>query len=162
MKKSWFREPFVWLVILFPASAVMGGIVTITLAVHSNDGLVSDDYYKQGLEINRILERDQAAARYGLEAILRFNVEHQLIRLTLNAKADYSLPHQIQLNLSHHTRSGLDKSVNLVYLGNNTYQSVLPKLEEGFFFIQLAADDWRLLDSTQLPITQTLEIKAMI
>jgi hypothetical protein len=62
--------------------------------------------------------------------------------------------------LSHHTRSGFDKTVSLVYLGDNTYQSVLPKLEEGFFFIQLAADDWRLLDSTQLPMTQTVQIKA--
>jgi len=162
MKKSWYREPFVWLLILFPASAVMGGMITIALAIHSNDGLVVDDYYKQGLEINRTLERDQAAARHGLEATLRFKVEYQLIQLNLKAHPDYTLPNQIQLQLSHHTRSGFDKAVSLVYLGDNTYQSALPELEEGFFFVQLAADDWRLLDSTQLPMTQTLHIKAMI
>ena len=74
MKKPWYREPFVWLVILFPASAVIGGMITISLAISSDDGLVVDDYYKRGLEINRTLERDKAAARHGIQATLGFNV----------------------------------------------------------------------------------------
>jgi len=159
MKNPWYREPFVWLLILFPASAVIAGMITISLAIYSNDGLVVDDYYKQGLEMNRTLERDKAAARHGLQATLHFNVEHRLIRLQLNAHPDYKLPNQVQLHFSHHTRSGFDKSVKLAFFGDNIYQGTLPELIVGAFFAQLSADDWRLLKSMRVPITQELHIK---
>ena len=64
----WYKESYVWLLIFFPLLAVIGGIVTTILAVQSDDGLVVDDYYKQGLEINRTLERDQVAVDYNLDA----------------------------------------------------------------------------------------------
>jgi hypothetical protein len=154
MKHSWYREPLVWLLILFPASAVFGGIITIILAVSSNDGLVVDDYYKRGLEINQTLERDKAATRYGLQAILRFHAENQWIELNLHAHSDYKLPHQIWLQLNHHTRSGFDHKVRLKRIGDNIYQGNLPQLQKGVFFVQLAADDWRLLKSVRVPIKE--------
>jgi len=33
LKPPWYREPLVWLVIFFPAIAVMGGLITIYLAI---------------------------------------------------------------------------------------------------------------------------------
>ena len=154
MKNSWYREPLVWLLILFPASAVFGGIITIVLAVSSNDGLVVDDYYKRGLEINQTLERDKAATRYGLQATLRFHIENQWIELNLNARPNYKLPSQIWLQLNHHTRSSFDQKVLLKRTGDRIYQGNLPLLEKGLFFVQLAADDWRLLKSVRMPITE--------
>lgn len=163
MKPSWYREPFVWLLIFFPACAVLGGMITITLAVNSNDGLVADDYYKRGLEINRTLERDKAAVHHSLQATLRFEVELQLIHLNLNADSDYQLPNQIMLRLSHHTRSGFDKDVVLKRFGDNFYQGTLPELKEGVFMVQLTADDWRLLDSLAVPMIESeLLIKAAL
>jgi len=158
MKKSWYHEPFVWLLILFPASAVIGGMITIWLAINSNDGLVADDYYKQGLEINRTLERDKAAKRHGLQATLRFSGESQLVYLNLNAHSDYKLPDEIMLHFSHHTRAGFDKKVILKQVSANLYQSPLPELTIGNWYIQLAADDWRLLKSVQIPTTQPVLI----
>jgi hypothetical protein len=158
LKRPWYREPFVWLLILFPASAVFAGMFTISLAINSNDGLVVDDYYKQGLEINRTLKRDKAAARHGLDAT--FKIEQQFVHLNLNAHPDYNLPNQITLRFSHRTRSGFDKEVFLERIGDNRYQGTLPELIVGAFFIQLAADDWRLLKSVRLPMTQALHIEA--
>jgi len=68
--RPWFREPWVWLIIALPASAVFGGIITIWIAVESDDGLVQDDYYKYGMEINKTLDRDKAAVQYELVANL--------------------------------------------------------------------------------------------
>ena len=114
MKKPlWYQEPFVWLLIFFPGAAVIGGIITIFIAIHSNDGLVVDDYYKQGLEINRTLARDKAAASHALQASLHFNYDNQLIRLYLKAHSDYPLPHQITLSFSHRTRTGFDQQIIL-------------------------------------------------
>jgi len=156
MKKPWYREPFVWLLILFPASAVIGGMFTIYLAVTSNDGLVVDDYYKQGLEINRTLAREKAAARHGLEATLHF--ERQMIHLSLNANSDYKLPHQIVIHFNHHTRSGFDKTVPLEQISDNGYQASLPDLIVGTWTVQVTGDDWRLLKSVRFPMTQALHI----
>ncbi|MDM8560457.1 FixH family protein [Candidatus Parabeggiatoa sp. HSG14] len=154
MKPSWYQEPFVWLLILFPASAVIGGIITISLAISSSDGLVVDDYYKQGLEINRVLKRDKAALKHGLQAILTVNAGNQFIHLTLNANDSYKLPKAIMLQFSHSTRSGFDKQVMLKRISDNIYQSIFPSLKEGIFILQIIADDWRLLKSTHLPITE--------
>jgi hypothetical protein len=44
--------------------------VTAYLAVVSNDGLVEDDYYKQGLAVNQRTARAQRAAELGIEVEL--------------------------------------------------------------------------------------------
>ena len=50
--KRWYAEPWVWLLIALPMTAVIGGMITIYLAVTTSDGLVVDDYYKRGKAIN--------------------------------------------------------------------------------------------------------------
>ncbi len=152
LKPRWYREPLVWLLILFPATAVVGGIITIYLAIVSQDGLVSDDYYQQGLEINRVLARDKAAIVHGLQANLTFQPQHQLIYLSLQAHSDYLLPNQIELKLSHHTRAHFDKNIMLQRINKDLYQAQLPDLKPGAWYVELAADDWRLLKSLQVPI----------
>lgn len=151
-KLPWYREPLVWLVIFFPAIAVIGGLFTIYLAINSDDGLVVDDYYQRGLEINQVLARDQAAKLHGLQAILDFNRDSQRIYLTLSAKPDYVSPHQIELKLSHHTQAHFDNHIRLERIDNKLYRGPLPPLQPGAWYVELAADDWRLLKSLQVPI----------
>ena len=64
----WYREPLVWMVLAIPATAVLGGVVMLVLANATWDGLVADDYYRRGMQINRSLARDAEAARLGLRA----------------------------------------------------------------------------------------------
>ncbi|EDN65400.1 hypothetical protein BGP_6195 [Beggiatoa sp. PS] len=44
-------------------------------------------------------------------------------------------------------------------IGNNIYQGNLPQLQKGLFFVQLTADDWRLLKSARVPIKE-LQLEA--
>ncbi|MCP4700688.1 MAG: FixH family protein [Gammaproteobacteria bacterium] len=158
-KAAWYREPYVWLVFLFPASAVIASMVTIYLAVASDTGLVADDYYKRGLGINRTLARDRAAATHGLQSMLRFNPERKAVQMQLTAHADYRLPTQVLLNFFHRTRAGFDKSVTLKHTGENIYRGVLPELINGPWNIHLEADDWRLPGSANMPGTTQIELK---
>ena len=48
-----------------PATVVVAGLITAWLAFHGEDGLVVDDYYKQGLAINQTLGRRDASAHAG-------------------------------------------------------------------------------------------------
>ncbi|TAK53620.1 MAG: hypothetical protein EPO25_09960 [Gammaproteobacteria bacterium] len=39
--RPWYREPMVWLVIAIPFAAVIGGLVTLGLAIRGGDALVT-------------------------------------------------------------------------------------------------------------------------
>jgi hypothetical protein len=133
--------------------AVIVGLLSIRIAFLHNDGLVVDDYYKQGLEINRSFERDKAAARHGLKAMLQFDVERKNIHLYLLARSDYKRPNQLVLNFRHHTRSGFDKGLILERMGDELYQGTLPELTAGAWEVELVAADWRMVKSMKAPIS---------
>ena len=78
----WYREPMVWLIIMIPFSAVIMGGVLLTLAVSSDDGLVTDDYYKKGLQINRTLERDALAASYEIAGEIMLVLDGRIVLVT--------------------------------------------------------------------------------
>jgi hypothetical protein len=145
----WYREPWVWLLIALPLSAVIGGMITIYLAVSTSDGLVVDDYYKRGKAINLDLARDAAAVRYGLTASL---VLYQGDTLQLQLRAvNGRWPDRIRLSLLHPTRAGLDQVVELYHAGGGSYQGRINPPGNGRWYVQLEADDWRLFGSLPVP-----------
>jgi hypothetical protein len=78
--EPWYKQGWPWLLISLPASAVVGGIITIFLAVNSPNAMVVDDYYKEGLAINEKKQRQANAARMALRGLLR----HDGSQLTLS------------------------------------------------------------------------------
>ncbi|MEX2523568.1 MAG: FixH family protein [Gammaproteobacteria bacterium] len=150
-KTIWYREPYVWLLIFFPFSAIVGGIITTWLAVQSSDGLVVDDYYKRGLEINRTMERDRAAERHGLGAELLFEADADKARIHLKSDASYSPPDRIHIRFLHATRGGFDKEGYLNRIAPELYETDLPELIRGQWYILLEAENWRLLESFHIP-----------
>jgi hypothetical protein len=53
--KAWWRYPLLWMVIGGPAVVVVASFVTFWLAWRSPDALVSENYYREGIQINRTL-----------------------------------------------------------------------------------------------------------
>ena len=52
---AWWRFGHVWLVIAGPAIVVVASFVTLYLALTRPDPVVAEDYYRQGIEINKTL-----------------------------------------------------------------------------------------------------------
>jgi hypothetical protein len=52
----WWKFGHVWLVIAGPAIVVVAGFVTLYLAISRPDPLVTEDYYRKGIEINKTLQ----------------------------------------------------------------------------------------------------------
>lgn len=146
-QRKWYSEPYVWLLIALPLSAVFGGILTIWYAVISNDGLVVDDYYRRGLEINRTLGRDNAAGTHGLKSTLQFNPDENRIRIILESNLNYILPEKVTVSFLHSTRAGHDKKTKLARTAGNVYEDTIAGLIKGRWHILIEADDWRLLES---------------
>jgi len=149
--RVWYREVYVWLIIALPLSAVIGGVITAWYAIESNDGLVVDDYYKRGLEINRVLERDKASERYGLQARLHFEPGAPAATIVLDGNASFSPPDSISVSFLNATRGGYDHNLEFRRVSADTYQSVMPRLLRGHWYIQIEKQDWRLLKSIVVP-----------
>ncbi|GJM05259.1 MAG: hypothetical protein DHS20C09_12500 [marine bacterium B5-7] len=142
--QPWFKEYYVWLIIFFPLLAIIGGIITSIIAIKSDDGLVVDDYYKQGLEINRTLERDRAASNYQLDADINIINKQDIILIELKAGSNFKFPPGIRVSFLNATRSGLDKTINLLLTENNVYRGDLSKLSPGKWYAHIEYNDWRL------------------
>jgi hypothetical protein len=159
-KSVWYREPYVWLLIAIPASAVVAGFVTLALAIATNDGLVVDDYYWQGTHINRVLSRDRAAATHALSADLSFDYFRGVVQAQLHARESASLPPRVRFALLHATRAGFDRTLELDRTAQGSYVSTLPVLAPGHWYLQLEAEDWRLLGSIHIPQETAVHIAA--
>ncbi|MDH3453062.1 MAG: FixH family protein [Gammaproteobacteria bacterium] len=157
--RAWYREPYVWLLITFPTLAVVGGVAMIVIAVVSDDGLVVDDYYKRGKQINRVLARDRAAATLQLGAEL-FIDPQSIVRVRLYAGGDASLPERVGLSLAFATRAGIDQTVALYRAGASGYYAgeLLRPLIEGRWYVQLQTEHWRLVGALQAPLRGPLQL----
>jgi len=157
---SWYRQPIMWLVVGIPVSAVLFGIVMISLAITSNDGLVADDYYKRGLEINRSLERDRVAAQWGLQARVRMDDTQHKVFVDLYWPLAVDPPQQPVLSFLHATQQGRDAKLVMHSDGRGKYWGALPNLSKGRWYVRLATPDWRLQTVTQLPRSGELLLRA--
>lgn len=54
----WWKYGHVWLVIAGPAIVVVASFITLYLAVTRPDPVVTEDYYRKGIEINKTLGDD--------------------------------------------------------------------------------------------------------
>ncbi len=53
--QPWWRYGHVWLIISGPLLVVIAGFVTAFIALRNPDPVIAEDYYRQGLEINKTL-----------------------------------------------------------------------------------------------------------
>lgn len=149
--KPWHRYPYVWMMLLIPFSAVIMGVIMISLAIESSSGLVVDDYYKQGKEINRVLARDEVANSMGLNAQLVLDPDNGKLIVEVSSADGIALADQLELNFFHSTREGKDQS-RILYRGDdNTYITRIDTLPAGRWNLQIGTQDWRLTGSMKTP-----------
>lgn len=139
--RPWYREPWPWLLMAGPAAVLAAGAATTWIAFASADGLVAEDYYKQGLAINRQLAREDAARRLGISGEIRF--ETGRLKVLLRGAA----PEALFVHLAHSTRAGYDVRLRLVPVQEGGYAAALPPMPQGRW--RIAIEDprgsWRIL-----------------
>ncbi|MCP4766256.1 MAG: FixH family protein [Gammaproteobacteria bacterium] len=148
--RNWKREPLVWMLIAIPLSAVIMGVVMITLAIQSFSGLVVDDYYKKGKQINRVLARDQLAHELGLAAAFAIDATGG-IKIRFDAGVSVIPGERIELKLVHATRPGLDQQLFFDNKDGRLLESPLQLPGRGRWNLILQTPDWRLTGSLQYP-----------
>lgn len=156
----WYKEPWTWLLMLMPFLAVVGGSITMWLAVTTFDGLVADDYYKQGLAINQTLARANAAMALGLTAQVSFSADE--VAVALAVKPGAALPPKLLVTLAHPTKGGLDQQLLLEGQGGNYRGKVQAALISAHWKVLLEDEShiWRLSGTAHLPAQTELRIDA--
>lgn len=156
--KPWFKEPWPWILMAGPLVVILAGVVTTWLAVKSNDGLVSDDYYKQGLAVNQRLQRDHMALEMGLHADVMLSGRQ--VRLLLGGSDAAKYPDKIVLKLMHPTQSGKDHLVPMESEGQGFYGGKLVAEISGRWHVSIEdpAAQWRLQGDLQADSMETLRI----
>ncbi|MGB5454659.1 MAG: FixH family protein [Gammaproteobacteria bacterium] len=143
----WYTYKIVWLVIAIPAASVFAGMFMIYLAVNTDDGLVVDDYYKEGMAINQSLLRDKSATELGLSAQLRVEEAGDMVRLSFNKGALANYPDRMTLHFQHATHAGHDQILALVRAPEDQYIGYLKQtIKEGVWHIMLSTEQWRLVE----------------
>jgi hypothetical protein len=139
--RPWYREPWPWLLMSGPAAVLVAGAITTWIAFRTADGLVAEDYYKQGLAINKVLKREEAAQRLGLSARIALSADR------LEVWLDGGRPEVIFASLAHATRAGHDLRLRLVRSARGDYEADLPPLAAGHWRIALEdpARTWRIV-----------------
>ena len=155
--RPWYREPWPWLLMAGPATVIVAGIVTTAIAFAGADGLVADDYYKQGVTINRTIARDRLAERMGIEATLRFGDEGVVANLSARAP----LPDRLRLTLAHATREASDQVVHLARGADGAYRAPLrAALRPGRWNVIVETDQWRIAQLADLREARVVALRA--
>jgi len=155
--RHWRREPLVWLVIGIPLSAVIMGVVMLTLAIETSSGLVVDDYYRQGKQINLVLARDKLAWELGLAASLQIEEPGRIV-IRFDPAVSVIPGERIHLQLVHATRPGLDRDIYFDNKHLRLLEAELPIPGPGRWNLFLQTPDWRLTGSLQYPQSSSAEL----
>jgi hypothetical protein len=130
---------------------VVAGLVTMAIAIDSFDGVVSDDYYRQGLAINRSIDREADARARGLSARLQFNPSGDRVRVAVSG--DVSADRVLRLYLVRAARSGDDQQIDLAPVVPGVYEGRLLRPLHGRWHLHLedAGRRWRISATAQMP-----------
>jgi uncharacterized protein len=149
----WYKEPWLLLVVGGPMIVVFASIFTGVLAWRGSDKVVAEDYYKQGLMINKDLLRDAKARELHLSASLTMDLAAGRIKMSLNAIKD--LPGTVQVSLA--SSGGGATSVTEVirrlpmkqvrpgeYEGDLNLSANLSVTSVKLLHVKVETSDWRL------------------
>ena len=155
--KPWFKQFWPWVLIGIPGLTVLACGVTIYLAITTADGLVEDDYYKEGLAINQTLAKDQKAEELGLSAYARIGGDKVEVFFDSNA-----IVGDLHLQLLHPTRAHQDLDLILASSSTGQYSANLPEIAPGKWHVVMQDDsgEWRIRGRMNYPVNRDVRLTA--
>ena len=150
--EPWYKQFWPWFLISLPLSVVIASIVTINIAINTNDGLVSDDYYKEGLAIHMNADSAANAKALGITGVLSLDADTGAITLALDKALDTSVDNLL-LSVTHPTRPNQDQAVQLTPLDARNFTSRIEALGPANWKLEIQPADksWRIAGRLQVP-----------
>lgn len=155
----WYKHRIVWLMLGLPLIVVFASFATLYLAIKSDDGVVTDDYYKQGLAINQDLNRDTKAKSLGLKGQLLISGDAFELKLAGDKAINAGQP--IQLTMQNMGVKTQDLTATLVPVGAGVWRGKTAQpLAPGYWQIHLATQEWRMIQTVKGDLKAPIEFEA--
>lgn len=108
--RPWYHEPWTWMLIGLPATAVVASLASAVLAIEGADPIMEDNYYQRGLDINTTLGRVQHAADLGIHASVEYDGLRpgESVWVRVHSAQPLHDP-SMQIRLIHPSRSNADR-----------------------------------------------------
>jgi len=158
----WYREPWMLLVLGGPAIVVIAGLITFYIAWQGKDNVLTRDYYKQGINIDKAIHQDTQAAAYQMLANIK--IDHSG-KIDLQLEAKIKLPESTLLSISSYSRGSEFEKIQTVTLNRTTngnyegsIKTISPRdlITRNVWHIKITGPDWRLMSDWHDPLNSAL------
>lgn len=149
----WYRNPWVWLIIALPMSAVIAGIATVIITSQNQPDMVVDDYYKKGKAINMELSLYERAKE--LQLAFQLSVSSDVIKI----KSNQTFP-ALKVSLIHSTLKARDFNLVATPNAQGELTSTFEQNITGKWQIVVSPMDesWRVRTELALPTSDWVEV----
>ena len=158
VEPAWYRQFWPWVLIALPGTVVIASFVTLYIAIVNSHSMVKDNYYKDGLAINRYLKEDQLAKQLSITAQLQFLPASGKIKLLL--MGDHGNNSQVLiLYFIHPVNASKDFQLPLQMNSSGDYEQSVLELDLTRWYLQLSPADtspdqrWRIRGEINLATT---------
>jgi hypothetical protein len=157
--RTWFREPWPWLLMLPPAAAVAGGFTMLWLAIATPAELAVADYSRIEEITEARFARDERAALLDLAATVHVAGAADG-RIAITVTLDGAQPATLRLVCQHIALRASDRTITLPRTPAGTYEATV-ELAGGRYDLELSPPDgtWRLA-GTLATVPQSLQLVA--
>lgn len=157
MSLPWYRQFWPWFLILLPMIAVIMGTSMLVVSIKNPVNLVSDDYYREGQEINEDLARLRAAKALKIHAIVSQTPQADQLIFTLNLPTAEK-NNALQVKFFHTTLQGQDFQTTLTADATGLYRLLLDKPLRGKWRVSISAmnQSWRIQHAIEFPLQHPL------
>jgi uncharacterized protein len=152
---AWWRHRWPWIILGMLGGTIVACMVTIYIAVTTQDSLVAADYTRHGKGINERLEKDLEAERRGIRlpaSALRQSDGSVVFQVSFYSENGEAAPEFVRLQLAHPTIGAQDRSLALVQVQPGQYRAQTHDLMAGYWHLSLEdpSGQWRV--RSRLPI----------
>jgi uncharacterized protein len=163
----WYKEPWMLVVIGGPAFVVLASLFTAFLAYKGADRVVAQDYYKQGLMINKDIQRDANARQYHLNAEVILDAAAGKVMLHLEGS---QLPSAVYFSIAGAVGATTNELVRKIilpqvrpgwYEGDLKKNGITDAVYRSLWHVKIETTDWRLTADWHEPTQNPLRIRAV-
>ncbi len=164
-QELWYKEPWMFVVLGGPLIVVIASLTTFYIAWQGQDQVVTKDYYKQGININKDILRDAKASEYKLSGTLQ--LDFATGKIILNLQGQHLPPAAVLLTISSKSATSnieAQQKISLSQIAPGIYEGLL-KIQtknetNGIWYAKIEAADWRLTADWPNPLVNSLQLQA--
>lgn len=168
ISKLWYKNYMVWIFVIgLPVIVVIACIWFVFYSIQIKDSVVRDDWYMDGKTLYADVSKDKLAHELNLSATFKIENQQATFILQNYHKTNFSIPEQLQVQISHATQIKKDRDFTLTRQPNTseliyTGQVDMDK-DKGKYYIMIKNPEntWRLQRVQEFPMQNTIVLNPL-